>query len=355
MPENSPDSSGPIFIMGHLHSGSTLLQGILGRHPQIYRAGGETRFFWHLSVIKSEFPDLQDDQTLGDYLVYLVALILTGYSQLNYHGSRAHMSSILVENGIDQSKLDALYGQVNSQRQHEAIFVSTYDFLARDAGKVRWLDKHPGMTAQFSQIHEAAPTGRVIEVLRDPRDILASKKRRQKTGGYYDPYWDTLSWKSDVRGAALVHQQFPQYILPVRYEDLVSDPERVLRRICAFLGLDYSEDMLEVGWVNSTTAADSAAGKRNISTAAIGKWRKDLSQSEVLIAQRVGAREMAQHDYELIDVPASQYPAAGALMVRSSGEFFTRLYKRWQRAGLSGVKNDLEGYSLRLRANRQGR
>lgn len=353
MSDKSHASTEPIFIMGHLHSGSTLLQGILGRHPQIFRAAGETRFFWHLSVIKGEFPDLQDDQTLRDYLAYLVALILTGYSQLNYHGSRAHMSDILAENGIDQSKLDTLYTEASSQRQHEAIFIMTYDFLARDAGKSRWLDKHPGMTAQFPQIHQAVPAGRVIEVLRDPRDILASKKRRQKTGGYYDPYWDTLSWKSDVRGARLIQKQYPQHILPVRYEDLVSKPESALRRICEFVDLVYCEDMLRVGWVNSTTAAESAAGKRDISTAAIGKWRKDLSLSEVLIAQRVGAQEMALHGYELIEVRASQYPAAGALMVRSSGEFFTRLYKRWQRAGLSGVKNDLEGYRLRLRANRQ--
>jgi hypothetical protein len=39
----------------------------------------------------------------------------------------------------------------------------------------------------------------------------------------------------------------PQY-LPVRYEQLVAVPEQELRRICAFVGEEYSPAMLMPNW-----------------------------------------------------------------------------------------------------------
>ena len=118
-----------------------------------------------------------------------------------------------------------------------------YRLYARTRGKNRWGDKTPPYVLHIRAIHEALPEARFIHILRDGRDVAVSLR----------PLWfspgesmEALAgtWVEHITQARAQALGQPYY-LEVRYEDLIADPVRELRRICGFVDLSYDARMLE--------------------------------------------------------------------------------------------------------------
>ncbi len=191
------------------------------------------------------------------------------------------------------------------------------------------------------------PDAQVIELVRDPRDILASKKRRVSNGGSYDPIWDSLAWKTAVRAGAAASQKSPSTMIRIRYEDLVGAPDMTIQTICRFLNLHYDPQMLSVGWINSTTVAEQESGSQ-IGTNAIGKWKGILPPSHAAACQQLTKEDLVANQYEINSIAPRTYFALPFVLLRSGAEFFTRLYQKWRRGGPGLVLSVFSNYRIRL-------
>lgn len=93
-------------------------------------------------------------------------------------------------------------------------------------------------------------------------------------------------------------------ILEVKYEELVTDPEGVVRRICAFLGEAYEPAMLD--WHGRTklvpTRERSIHPKLDgpISGDAVGVWKTKLSALECFAIESCLHRDLRQLGYTLM-------------------------------------------------------
>lgn len=354
-----PSPHSPIFVVGYMHSGTTLLQNILSAHPAIFAGQGESRFFDYLPVIKRKFPNLHNDQTLRNYVIYLAQVIRAGYGKVNYES--APDGTTFAEYGFTQADIETLLVQAAQSRNYIAIFGLIFDYFAKVQAKDRWLEKTPDHLFHVETILRHLPDARFVELVRDPRDILASKHARQaeewvqrnraresaaRLRAGYDPLWDAFAWKSAIRATDRARQKRPGQIIRLRYEDLVQEPEREVQRICTFLHLPFLPTMLDVAWTNSTV--ESTSSRRGISGASIGKWQKWLRPEEVALCQQIAQREMLDNDYTpMFFSPLTQLK--GAMLVGRSGvEFFERLYRRWRLGGVSYLRNVLNKYWIRL-------
>jgi Sulfotransferase family len=200
------------------------------------------------------------------------------------------------------------------------LFGPVVDCLTAFAGKEQWIEKTPEHVYYLGQLLRHLPNAKVVELVRDPRATLASRKLRRTGDEWldakeekellevdratnYDPILDSMMWKEAVNAARDVRRGRPQNILTVRYEDLAGNPAETLRRICEFTGLAYSDDLLDVGWVNSATqmkehGSTAAVPKAGVSTAAVEKWRKTLSAEETFLCQSLLKSEMRELGYE---------------------------------------------------------
>src|SRR5690349_17488151 len=94
------------------------------------------------------------------------------------------------------------------------------------------------------------PDARVLFARRDPRDVVLSCFRRRfgMNASMYElptlegaaSYYDAVMRLSEVYRGIL---PLPQHL--VRYESLVEDFEGTARAACAFLGLEWSKEMLD--------------------------------------------------------------------------------------------------------------
>jgi len=106
------------------------------------------------------------------------------------------------------------------------------------------LEDHNALNPPYQNLitrfcEEAVPEFHILFILRDGRSTVASKVRR--TGQSWEQA--AFRWHQSVRMYwALSKQNRPFHA--VRFEELVREPESVLRDVCAFLDLPFEESML---------------------------------------------------------------------------------------------------------------
>ena len=187
------------------------------------------------------------------------------------------------------------------------------DFETRNAGKLIPCEQTPRYLYFSEEILEAFSESFVINMVRDPRDILLSQKnkwRRRSLGATgvplievvrswvnYHPYTISKLWSSAVRIAAR-QSEHPRFI-QISFESLLSDPEETIKSICNFVGIKYESTMLNVPQAGSSTRADQT-DKIGIDASRIGAWKRGgLTTTEVSICEGVCGNDMIKLGYEL--------------------------------------------------------
>jgi len=114
------------------------------------------------------------------------------------------------------------------------------------------------------------------------------------TGG---ELWLRLWIDAEQTWGRLIDQADPSRRIEVRYEDLVRDPDRALRPVSAFLGVDYEPGMLEIGATTTYERPDPSFAEQ---------WRRTLTDAETrLVESRVGDL-LASRGYEPSGLPHLQ-------------------------------------------------
>jgi hypothetical protein len=121
---------------------------------------------------------------------------------------------------------------------------SFYEAYAAGEGKPRWGDKSPPYTWKARRIQRALPEAHFIHLIRDGRDVAVSLS--EVSWGPGDVEAAATKWVEELGRARQRAQRLrPGTYVEVRYEDLVADPEPVLRRIADFVGLPWDPVMLD--------------------------------------------------------------------------------------------------------------
>jgi len=220
--ESTPDARGPMpVVVGCPRSGTTLLTVMLDSHPQIAMPP-ETAFLPELRVLTGK-----EGAALRRDFFTLLTTDRWGVSNWN-------------DIGIDK---DAFWRKLCALR----IFSVTgglrllYGMYADRLGKRLFGEKTPADTHCMPQIEAYLPEARFIHVIRDPRDVVLSLRRTSAGRSVEETSQIWVGMVSTARASSTRVSRYHE----VRYEDLVLKPEAELRKICNFLELDYSSEMLE--------------------------------------------------------------------------------------------------------------
>jgi len=128
------------------------------------------------------------------------------------------------------------------------------------------------------------PSGTAIKVVKHPR--LAWLIRKGAIWFNIVLYRKTAKIHKHLKGLA-------NYRL-FRYEDLLFDPEKTLRELCAFIEVDFTEAMLEPQSGRHDHQPSSLTGKRQkaFDREAAIRWRKVISPLDDMIISGLTKRSM---------------------------------------------------------------
>jgi hypothetical protein len=190
---------GPIFVVGSMRSGSTLLRLVLDSHPRI-AIGAETGFMGALRGMK-EIPAWRYGKGW--------------YQRLDW-----------TDQEIDE-------------RLRE-FYAGMFRRYTTEQGKQRWGDKTPFHTGHMVEMGRVFPDAVFVGIVRHPGAVATSlRKNFHYTFPDAVSYWLATNLEL-VRSGIELGGRF----VACRYEDLVADSEPVLRELLDFLGEPWSPAVL---------------------------------------------------------------------------------------------------------------
>lgn len=277
---NPEEQFDPVFIVGVPRSGTTLLRAMLNRHPRI-GLSDETYFFYYVYLRRRAFGDLADAANRRRLIAS--------------YGATQRMHRLQ----LDLPRLEARL--MADGTSYPAFFATILQFYAEEHGKARSGEKTPHHAWYVDTLLEWYPRGRVIHLVRDPRDVCASLYNvpwGRKTATANADLWVNLTEAAE-RGQGNPH------FLRIRYEDLVSEPERSLRQICGFLGEQFDPAMLGTAPVSTADKPWFRRAQGELSKDRLGAWREQLNPDDVRLIEAGAGALMRKLGYEVTQSPAT--------------------------------------------------
>jgi Sulfotransferase family len=193
---------------------------------------------------------------------------------------------------------------------------AVFGAYAAARGKRRWGDKTPMYMRHLPLLERLWPDARYVHLVRDGRDAAVSFLAMPE--GVVTRTWAhpqsaadfACQWRSEVRAArALGGRVGGSRYHELRYEELVQEPERELRAICAFAHLEYEPAML--GYVGEVDLSAKPHQQRLAQppTPGVRDWRDDMGRDDARAFEDVAGDLLAELDYELLDPRRARGPA----------------------------------------------
>ncbi|UCC29806.1 MAG: sulfotransferase [Phycisphaerales bacterium] len=278
-----------VFIVGSPRSGTTYLQRLLASHEMIL-TGQESNVFQYAGPLLRRWH-AEGRQADG-----------RGGVGLGCYFEEQEFLQLL--KGFLRELLQPMIGKLNPGM----LFV----------------EKTPQHAVFLPEIIELLPACRIIHMVRDPRDVVASMLAVSRSWGRgwapRSARRSALIWLRQVRAAKEAQNTIPaEQFYEVRYEDLVAQPTSILQNLVSFLKLSWAEDAItEAVRRNSIAAVRKGGGtpipkggrfaEHNgdivrdpadfIRSGVPGSWRRDLGLSEKLCVWLVTRRMMRVFGYQ---------------------------------------------------------
>ena len=141
------------------------------------------------------------------------------------------------------------------------------------------------------------PDGRLISCIRDPKNWFPSAYRHNDKKGKYGDIIQALSQWKESAGAMLKNKEkYGHRVCIIRFENLISDIESVMRHLADFLNIDFDDILLIPTFNKSPIAANTSfsAEKPGIVTGTLSRY-KTLKPEESEIID-----EMTKTEYQSV-------------------------------------------------------
>jgi tetratricopeptide (TPR) repeat protein len=244
-PRAAVDASGetPIFIVGMPRTGTTLLERILGNHPDI--------------AICGELTDLVQQ-------VY--------WSLDRSYAGMLDRRAVAALPGIDASLLGQRYLAQTAWRR---------------TGKNAFTDKNPGNFMLAGVITRAIPQAKILHIRRNPVDACFSNFKVLFAPDAYSYSYSLDNLARHHRNYSRLMQHWekiaPAQLLTIDYEALTREPEKQAQRIVAFCGLRPQASISDVTTnKQAVTTASKGQVREAIHSRNIDGWKRYRDQLDPL-------------------------------------------------------------------------
>ncbi len=268
------NSIAPLMIVGVGRSGTSLLQSMIAAHGD-FSVVPETSFFRR----------------------YVVPRTLR--SSISENGTDAARSLLLSDKFLERLELDiaSIFDETISASADDvdaSMYIRLLRAYAEKSGLMRFADKEPRAVESLPLIHDLWPDCKILHIYRDPRDVLASKKKAvwSRSGtAFRHVVAGRIQWYMSQRFKRQVGEGTYREI---KYEELLDDPARELRSVCEWLGVEYRPEMLDFSSAAAGLISDDEYSWKKETTGPLlksnhGKWKLELSQFEAVLAEQINS------------------------------------------------------------------
>ncbi len=290
-----------IFITGNSRSGTTMMAKILGRNSNVF-SFYELHFFeqlWYPEKIIKQIPKEESINLFSK----LISLQREGF---------------LAERNPKQFYKEAslhFEQDLNNACTPPVVFMNFLEYESKQHNKQIPCEQTPRNLFFIDEITNLYDGAKIICMVRDPRDILLSQKYKWKRRyfGHADlPFKEmirawfnyhpiTISKLWNASASKILNSVNKANVHLIKFEELLADPERIIKKLCNFLNIDFSESMLLIPTEGSSIANDQS-GKFGIDKTRAGNFFKALSPAEIYICQKITSKLRTPFGYQDVKI-----------------------------------------------------
>jgi hypothetical protein len=224
----------------------------------------------------------------------------------------------------------------------EAI-AAVFEVYAEHERKPRWGDKTPLYMQHLPLLERLFPDALWVHLVRDGRDAALSFLSLPE--GFFEKTWAlprtaaqfAARWRSEILAARRLGTHVGGRYLELRYEDLVTEPERELRRVCEHASLPWEPAMLDYAGTSDVASMPEHKNLAQPPTPGLRDWRSQMSREDALAFEEVAGDVLRSGRYTLLE-PGASYPNARG---RRELARFAALSRSWNVAAAAYQRSPL--------------
>ncbi len=291
------NSTKQIFVVGSGRSGTTMMGRILGNHSEIFTFK-EIHFLGWMYSAETMHANLKNQEAV-ELLSDLFAIQKDGI--------------FLKENPKQFNNKAERYLEGRVSLKAVDIYELFLKKITEENNCSIACEQTPKNIFYISELLNTFPEAKIVHMVRDSRDVLLSQKNkwkrrflgaskiplREAIRSYmnYHPLTSAKFWNSAVLHGNKMENN--ERVLSVKFEDVLMQPEKKIKEICKFTGIDFENRMLAVPNIGSSTQADNKS-ELKIDKSKINKWEKGgLNNAEIFLSQLISKKMMNAYNYPL--------------------------------------------------------
>lgn len=306
---------GKLLISGTMRGGSSLVSNILNAHSEVLVVSEYIHFFRFLyrksePVTESSIKQSLEEMRLRLFYRYDIPL------------DSSTIFADVIASGISYQNL------YNAILRH--LLNQTGKLIGGEDAALNW--------TTIPEYFRLFPEGKVVQIVRDPRAVLASwhKLSYQKVG-YLDAIFNCI----DNMDKCLTYQSLysDKDYMSVRYEDVVGQPEVISKKLCEFLEIEFQPLMIapkqwdsvfdgvliKRGWSSHTGSMKN----RGFDESRLTAWESILEDWELCLCEHLVNDRLCKFGYEFSGKMFTQPDFMKGIDYLRNDPFLAKRYMKW--------------------------
>lgn len=285
-----------VFIIGIARTGSKIYKNILNEWSDIH-VSNELHFLfppWIMKDFRTYVDEKIGNLKIDSNIPPLINLMYSGALNGTFWKGEIH--------NINREKLEKRI--LESDRSYRSIFKILVEESAKAKNKKIAGAKFPVNIVYVPTLVQWFPNAKFVHIIRDPRAIYVSMvlkdiknfNVKSKIVKFIIALGRLIYLIWQFKMAAKIHRKYrnwDNYYLS-RFEDIVSEPEIYLRRLCKFLEIEFKEEMLYPPVVDSSYYQKKNKG---FDKDALIRWKNHISPITERIITLILKKEMKEFGY----------------------------------------------------------
>lgn len=318
-----------LFLTGHRKCGTTMFSNLFDGHPALSVYPSD------LCLLYAYYPYYADGTKSTTELLDRLDTVL--FSDLRRLVDNNNLSSLFDLNKFKQEFLSSLdHSQLNDVSHVISCQLKAYQkAVGDDSRNFTWtVAKETSIDIYAHEIFEWFPNAKFIQLIRDPRDNYASLK--SGVDKHYSLFGESekmllasLLHRAllDMKMAAMNQERFGEdRYMYLRFEDLVSQPQRCMENVANFLNIEFDKSLMTPTLLGQPVPGNNFEGEAffQISGKNSGRWPERISSEEGKIIEFHFSELMRKFDYELKFTESERMDAASEFYKWSNYTYYFR-------------------------------
>jgi len=268
----------PIFIFGAPRSGTTLLASMLASRDDVI-ALPEMHYIHNLLRDQFLFGNL-DKKYIFDAI-------------------KKHFMFLDLDIAKNDEEIMGLVGK--TFKETVLNIIKRYNQKYYPKNYIFWVEHSPHNHKFFSILGYYFPNATFIHIVRDGRAVYSSTI--EQIWGYKDIITGANTWKQNVEECLLLSKINAKKVFTIKYEELTSEPEKSIKKLCAFLNMEFKKSMLNsrglilAKFLKKKNKLNKTMAKPN--TKSHNKWKSQLKRFEIEHFTNVNKQLLEYFGYEV--------------------------------------------------------